>query len=125
MINQYQNYFTVNKIKLNATNYLAENIADNIGIKIAYLAYQDWVAQNGHEPNLPGLSYTPNQLFWISFANKFCQSKSILSNLDDRDSHAPNDKRVIGRLSNSIEFSKDFNCPVGSNMNPLNKCAFF
>ncbi|XP_044587723.1 neprilysin-2-like [Cotesia glomerata] len=125
MINQYQNYFTVNKIKLNATKHLAENIADNIGIKMAYLAYQNWVAQNGHEPNLPGLSYTPNQLFWISFANQWCQSKSILSNLDDKDFHAPNDKRVIGPLSNSIEFSKDFNCPVGSNMNPLNKCAFF
>ncbi|CAD6225917.1 GSCOCG00005793001-RA-CDS, partial [Cotesia congregata] len=125
MINQYKNYSTVNKIKLNAAKYLAENIADNIGTKIAYLAYQDWIAINGHEPNLPGLSYTPNQLFWISLANKWCESKSVLSNFNDDNNHAPSDKRVIGTVSNSIEFPKDFNCPVGSNMNPSNKCTFF
>ncbi|CAD6225915.1 GSCOCT00005792001.2-RA-CDS [Cotesia congregata] len=125
MINQYKiNYPTENEIELKAAKYLSENIADNIGTKIAYLAYQDWIAINGHEPNLPGLSYTPNQLFWISFANQWCQPKSVLSNWDD-DDHASDDKRVIGTVSNSIEFSKDFNCPVGSNMNPSNKCIFF
>ncbi|KFM63750.1 Phosphate-regulating neutral endopeptidase, partial [Stegodyphus mimosarum] len=42
-----------------------ENIADNIALKAAYLAYQSWVKDRKIEPKLPGLTYTPNQLFWI------------------------------------------------------------
>ncbi|XP_044588311.1 neprilysin-2-like [Cotesia glomerata] len=126
MINQYKiNYLTENEIEHKDSKYLSENIADNIGTKVAYLAYQDWITKNGHEPNLPGLSYTPNQLYWISFANQWCKSKSLLLKWKDNAIHAPNDKQVIGSLSNSIEFSKDLNCPVGSNINPLNKCIFF
>lgn len=36
--------------------------------------------------------------------------------------HSPGQFRVLGPLSNMEEFSKDFNCPVGSKMNPENKC---
>ena len=31
--------------------------------------------------------------------------------------------RVIGTLSNSAAFSEEFNCPIGSPMNPKDKCA--
>ena len=31
--------------------------------------YQTFVKEMGSEPMLPGLEYTPNQLFWISSAN--------------------------------------------------------
>ena len=39
------------------------------------------------------------------------------------DDHGPPEFRVNVPLSNSAEFSKDFNCPVGSKMNPINKCV--
>lgn len=42
------------------------------GIKEAYLAYQRYIAENGHEQKLPGLNYTTNQLFWISAAQTWC-----------------------------------------------------
>ena len=38
------------------------------------------------------------------------------------DSHSPARFRVIGVLSNTKEFSDVFKCPVGSPMNPKNKC---
>ena len=40
-----------------------ENIADNGGINIAHLAYRAWVAENKQEKRLPGLPYTPQQMF--------------------------------------------------------------
>ena len=50
-----------------------ENIADNGGLREAYLAYQRYVSRYGEEPYLPGLEqYTPNQLFFLGNANIWC-----------------------------------------------------
>lgn len=73
IIEQYGNYTEPNVgLELNGISTQGENIADNGGIKIAYFAYRKYVAQNGAEQKLPGLNYTPNQLFWISAAQWEC-----------------------------------------------------
>jgi neprilysin len=73
IIEQYANYTEPNVgIELNGINTQGENIADNGGIKEAYLAYKKFVDQNGEEPPLPGLNMTSNQLFWISAAQTWC-----------------------------------------------------
>lgn len=47
---------------------LGENIADNGGLKAAYHAYLKLSKDYPNELTLPGLNYTQNQLFFISFA---------------------------------------------------------
>ena len=66
---QYGNYTSKQVgINLNGINTQGENIADNGGIKEAYLGYKNWVQDNDIvEPKLPGHEYTPEQLFWISW----------------------------------------------------------
>ncbi|XP_058790781.1 neprilysin-2-like [Phymastichus coffea] len=126
IIQQYSNY-TVNGFKLNGVNTQGENIADNGGIKEAYLAYEEYERTHGQEFGLPGLPYTPRQLFWISAANVWC-SKSrheMLEHSINTGVHSPHEFRVIGSFSNIPEFSRDFNCPVGSPMNPTKKCAIW
>lgn len=99
-----------------------EYIADNIGIQVAYSAYQDWVKTHGPQPTFSSLPFNSNQLFWLTFANQWCLPKSSLQNWSSTDIHPQFDHGVIIPLSNSPEFSKDFNCPLGSNMNPVKKC---
>ncbi|XP_017759283.1 PREDICTED: membrane metallo-endopeptidase-like 1 isoform X2 [Eufriesea mexicana] len=126
IIHQYGNY-TVEEVglNLNGINTQGENIADNGGIKEAYLAYREWVKRNQDEPKLPGLPYSPQQLFWISAANTWCSKyRPEATKLRITTGfHSPGKFRVHGPLSNMEEFSKDFNCPLGSKMNPAKKCA--
>lgn len=89
-----------------------------------YAAYQTYVDRNGVEPALPGLNYSPNQLFWLSAAQLWC---AVTAPQFDRmqyttDVHAPNKFRIIGTFRNNENFARDFNCAAGSKMNPVNKC---
>ncbi|EEB19488.1 endothelin-converting enzyme, putative [Pediculus humanus corporis] len=125
IIHQYGNYTAEEvDLKLNGINTQGENIADNGGIKEAYRAYVKWSERNGEEKMLPGLPYTPRQLFWISAANTWCckYRPEALKIRIITGVHSPGRFRVIGPLSNMPEFSKDFNCPLGSKMNPVDKC---
>lgn len=110
--------------QLNGVITQGENIADNGGVKEAYLAYNAWVEANGEEPQLPGLNYTAKQTFWITTATIWCTKDRKQSLKQDvlTDNHVPALYRVLVPFSNSEYFSKDFNCPLGSNMNPRHKC---
>eukprot|EP00102_Acyrthosiphon_pisum_P014814 XP_008185066.2 PREDICTED: neprilysin-11-like [Acyrthosiphon pisum] len=126
IIKQYGNY-TVDEVglKLNGFNTQGENIADNGGLKQAYSAYKAWTRRHGEEPRLPGLQdYTPQQMFWLSAANVWCSKyrPEALKTDMASNSHSPDRFRVIGPFSNLEDFSDDFRCPLGSNMNPVKKC---
>lgn len=110
--------------QLNGINTQGENIADNGGIKEAYYAYLRWTERNHVEPHLPGLSYSPRQMFWLSAAQTWC-TKYRIQAMRQRITtgvHSLGQFRVLGPLSNMREFSEDFNCPLGSPMNPVHKC---
>lgn len=125
--NQYSNYLVPEaNMKINGRNTMGENIADNGGLKQSFRAYKNWIGKRGYEePLLPGLNFTHEQLFFLGFAQVWCGNmrpqyahNRILTGV-----HSPGRFRVIGTLHNSEEFSKAFNCPLGSYMNPQKKCA--
>lgn len=126
MIDQYGNFTDPEvNITLNGVTTQGENIADNGGLKEAYIAYQRWVQKYGDEAGLPGLqNYTSNQLFWISAAQTWCTKykPEALKYTIVTDSHSPGRFRVMGPFMNSVAFSNDFECPQGSPMNPEDKC---
>ena len=64
-------------------------------------------------------------MFWISAANVWCNKvrPEALRVSVITDPHSPGEFRVRGPLSNMPEFSKDFNCPLNSPMNPTHKCT--
>ncbi|KFM76718.1 Membrane metallo-endopeptidase-like 1, partial [Stegodyphus mimosarum] len=124
IIDQYSNFTAENGMQVNGINTQGENIADNGGLKEAYLAYHSWVKDHSKEPKLPGLKYTPSQLFWISAANVWCGKyrPEILKLRIISGSHSPPRFRVIGPMSNLPEFAKEFQCSSDSPMSRKNKC---
>lgn len=112
---------------LNGINTQGENIADAGGIQEAYLAFEAYIAKNGEPAILPGHPYTPRQLFWIGYGRSWCSKlkDEILDHYITIDSHSPAEWRVKGGVMNSPFFAKDFNCPVGSPMNPEAKCSLW
>ncbi|XP_022784781.1 endothelin-converting enzyme homolog [Stylophora pistillata] len=123
---QYSNY-TFHSLNLNGEQTLAENIADNAGIKQAFQAYQNWKRRRGRpEPYLPGMKdFTNEQIFFLGFAQIWCLKSrpSAVERLVTFSSHSPEKFRVIGSLSNFDEFAKAYKCPKGSQMNPEKKCS--
>jgi len=56
-------------LQMNGVTTQGENVADNGGIEQALQAYHQFVREHGPEKKLPGLHYTPEQLFFLGFAS--------------------------------------------------------
>lgn len=127
LVEQYGN-LTVPEIgiPLDGVRTLGENIADNGGIKIAYRGYLKYLERNSAKTELmlPGLRYTPRQMFWVAAAHNWCSKakNEALKNLVTSGHHSPNYFRLLVPLMNSDNFGRDFNCKLGTPMNPKYKC---
>ncbi|KAM6970673.1 endothelin-converting enzyme 2b [Aplochiton taeniatus] len=124
MVEQYTQY-TINGEHINGKQTLGENMADNGGLKAAYNAYRLWVKDNGEEKRLPAVNLTNDQLFFVGFAQVWCSVRTPESAHEGlmTDPHSPPKYRVIGTLSNSPDFARHFQCPVGSPMNSGHRCV--
>ncbi|VDP77636.1 unnamed protein product [Echinostoma caproni] len=149
MIDQYSNY-TILDTKLNGKLTLGENIADNGGMKAAFklihsernFNYSD--TRFGQPASLlddPCPFYALDKKQYIRKIRipeglskmDFCVDCVVIWCVTELpqavlnavlfDVHTVDPYRVIGTLSNSEEFARVFNCPVGSPMNPGKKCA--
>ncbi|RWS03047.1 neprilysin-2-like protein, partial [Dinothrombium tinctorium] len=126
IIDQYSNYVLKDvELNINGKMTQGENIADNGGLKQAYRAFRKWVEKHGTEPLLPGLNLNHDQLFFLNYAQIWCGSmrREDAINKIRSSVHCPGPIRVKGPLSNSLDFSRAYNCPLGSEMNPVKKCS--
>ncbi|KAK7093870.1 endothelin-converting enzyme 1-like [Littorina saxatilis] len=122
-VDQYSEQVVVG-MHVNGQLTLGENIADNGGIKAAFMAFERWQRNNKKQPLLPGLGLSHEQLFFINFAQGWCdltKDESAKNGLLT-DPHSPDGVRVHVTASNSPQFAKAFSCPQGSPMNPDKRC---
>ncbi|CAG9820348.1 unnamed protein product [Phaedon cochleariae] len=135
LVDEYDNYREgIGTLEVNDTSYplqtlLDENLADFTGVNLAYTAYRRWAQLNAPEKTLPGVRFTPNQLFWIMASTYMCHDRKLSEDdtfFKGRDaSHGEPEFRVVGRIRNSPYFAKDFDCPADSEMNVKDKCRVY
>lgn len=98
--------------QINPGNMLEDVIADYGGLKQAYLVYKSLQNISNPEPPLPRFeNYTPEQMFWISYARLWCPR--------NRKDFWRNEFRVNGPLFNMPEFANDFHCRPRDSMRLL------
>ncbi|BFZ14179.1 hypothetical protein BsWGS_17218 [Bradybaena similaris] len=123
-VEEYNQYvFTIANQTVNGTLTLFNNIADVAGLQLAYNAFMKASKAIGKHPSIRDMLYTPEQQFFVRFAQNFCEQMDVKKAIESLNSpYSPSKIRVNGAVSHSADFSKAFNCPVGSNMNPAQKC---
>jgi putative endopeptidase len=117
VVDQYDRYIQVDTFHVNGKLTLGENIADFGGLLTAYDALQRALQRNGR-PKAPIEGFTPEQRFFISFAQSW-RSHSRPEALRTRvtvDPHAPDQWRSNGPLSNMPAFAAAFGCKPGDPM---------
>ncbi|XP_014663367.1 PREDICTED: endothelin-converting enzyme 2-like [Priapulus caudatus] len=99
-----------------------EIIAFMEGVRITYKTFTDY-PEIGDLYRLPGINLSNDQVVFLSYAQTMC------SHRDPHDLYfslfrgaMPDAMFVDNVLMQVSEFSRAFNCPVGSTMNPKNKC---
>lgn len=81
---------------------LVSTLSDYLSVD---LTYSTWMKHSRVEKKLHGLDFNTGQLFWLAYGTSMC-------------SELNQSLRIVGSLSNSLYFGKDFKC----DMNRRNKC---
>jgi putative endopeptidase len=112
---QYADYIVVDDIHINSKLTLGEDVADLGGEILAYLAWQE--ATKG-QPLSPRDDLTPDQRFFIGFAQWACTNErpEDLRVRAATDPHSPGEYRINGVAVNMPEFAKAFACRAGQPM---------
>ncbi|RHY69678.1 hypothetical protein DYB34_008627, partial [Aphanomyces astaci] len=101
---------------------LGETIADNGGLKTSFRAYHEYLKE------FPS-KYTKKageKLFYLSYAQSACSKNTdayLRRSLTRK--HPRGRYRVTGALQNNAEFSRVFQCPTNSSLNPSKKCLLW
>jgi putative endopeptidase len=116
IVKQFDDYVAVDDLHVNGALTTGENIADLGGLKIAYAALQQALAEKPAPDKIDG--YTPTQRFFLSWATvwRTNQRPEVARLRAQTDPHSPPRLRVLGPLSNLPEFIDAFDVPEGSPM---------
>jgi endothelin-converting enzyme len=135
IVKQYSEY-TIDdgkggKVHVNGNLTSGENIGDT-GLIQAYRAWKTQFGNSfmeGNEYLLPGLNFTQDQLFFISFGRIWARSMKPAAAVARirTDPHSPSRYRVDGTLYNIPEFAKAFECSKKAKLNPPmeERCLFW
>ena len=122
---QSKNSQAVN-LNVNGEQTLTENLADQGGVKLGYLALAKSLSKRSEGP-LWLNKYNERQQYWIAYGQSWCTkvTDESLRQQMTTDVHPPAEFRVNDVIMNRPEFAKDFNCPEKSNMAPVNRCSLW
>jgi endothelin-converting enzyme/putative endopeptidase len=113
--NQYGGYTAVADVKLNGRLTLGENVADNGGVRLAWMALMEMLKTK----NLGTADgFTPEQRFFVGWGQMWCENRSdeIARLHAQTNPHSPGMYRTNGVVSNMPEFAKAFACPATAKM---------
>jgi endothelin-converting enzyme/putative endopeptidase len=112
---QYGGYTAVADVKLNGRLTLGENVADNGGLRLAWMALMEVLKTKrlGTADD-----FTPQQRFFVGWGQMWCQNHSDeIARLHAQTyPHSPGKYRTNGVVSNMPEFAKAFSCPATATM---------
>jgi putative endopeptidase len=112
---QYSAYTVLDSLHVNGKLTLGENLADVVGVSVAYDALQKALAG---KPRTLIDGFTPEQRYFLAYAQaRRGNSRDEALRLQiQTDPHSPGQFRVNGPLSNMPEFAKAFGCKEGDPM---------
>lgn len=118
---QFAGYTIVDDIRINSKLTSGEDVADLGGTLLAYLAWKDATA---HDDLQPVGGFTPEQRFFIGFAQWACENQrpeNLRANAITNP-HSPGKYRINGIVSNLPQFQQAFKCSADAPMVRKNDC---
>ncbi|HET9388412.1 MAG TPA: M13 family metallopeptidase, partial [Steroidobacteraceae bacterium] len=121
IVDQYAKYVVVDDVHINSRLTLGEDVADLGGLILAHMA---WRAQTAHETLTARDGLTPEQRFFVGYAQWACENQrpENLRLHAKTDEHSPGRYRVNGLVVNMPEFAKAFSCPVNAPLAKKDPC---
>lgn len=112
---QYGEYTALDGTKQNGKLTLGENVADNGGLRISYMALMESLKNRMAEKKD---GFTPEQRFFLGWGQVWCASaRPEAERLQvQTNEHSLPQYRVNGTVANMPEFAKAFSCPATAPM---------
>jgi predicted metalloendopeptidase len=120
-VDQYGAFEVLPGVHVDGKVSLVENIADNGGERLAWMAWKRGRAGKAPLPKVAGLD--EDQQFFVSTAQGCAVgSEAYLRSQVTTDFHVWWKFRALGPAMNMPEFAEAFHCKAGAKMNPAKKC---
>ena len=118
LVQQFDDYVSIDGLHVKGQLTLGENIADLGGLTVAYDALQKALADAGKSAQDKVDGYTQDQRFFMNWATVWRRNYTPdeLKVRLNTDPHAPANFRAIGAPSNMPAFAQAFSCKAGDAM---------